>query len=214
VVETVEFKCSHCKVSGHGAVSRDCPAFVEEQKRRKARDPTAGYRYIPTHDPRTWATSRGQVPGYSEGQTNGNWRPPAAGYRGPIGDESGQRGARPTDAGWEGWRRNENGARRGGNPWSADRLRQQTLADALHRQADNRTQSQRRSQLGGQGAENTGGGSSRDRPEEGGVTGGTANDELRWDTPPEGLPPLNSLFTTEPATQTQVPAESVGGDNA
>ncbi|KAJ7921817.1 hypothetical protein B0H13DRAFT_1604245, partial [Mycena leptocephala] len=54
VTDSGVFACSNCKVSGHGAVDRACPVFQREQERRKARDPTAGYRYIPTSDPRTW----------------------------------------------------------------------------------------------------------------------------------------------------------------
>ncbi|KAJ7198268.1 hypothetical protein GGX14DRAFT_374253, partial [Mycena pura] len=49
-----DLRCGNCKVNGHGAASRTCPIFVKEQERRRARDPTAGYRYIPTDDPRTW----------------------------------------------------------------------------------------------------------------------------------------------------------------
>ncbi|KAJ7692394.1 hypothetical protein B0H17DRAFT_886857, partial [Mycena rosella] len=49
-----DFRCAICKVSGHGAVSRECPAFHKEQQRRRTRNPTTGYRYIPTDDPRTW----------------------------------------------------------------------------------------------------------------------------------------------------------------
>ncbi|KAJ7214125.1 hypothetical protein C8J57DRAFT_1096557, partial [Mycena rebaudengoi] len=48
------FHCSNCKVNGHGAVDRSCPVFQKEQQRQQARDPTTGYRYVPTADPRTW----------------------------------------------------------------------------------------------------------------------------------------------------------------
>ncbi|KAJ7213555.1 hypothetical protein GGX14DRAFT_360934, partial [Mycena pura] len=34
-----DFSCGNCKVSGHGVVSRECPVFVKEQTRRRARDP-------------------------------------------------------------------------------------------------------------------------------------------------------------------------------
>ncbi|KAJ7645342.1 hypothetical protein B0H17DRAFT_959593 [Mycena rosella] len=51
-----DFCCVICKVSGHGAVSRDCPVFHKKQQHRRARNLTTGYRYIPTDDPRMWAT--------------------------------------------------------------------------------------------------------------------------------------------------------------
>ncbi|KAJ7146969.1 hypothetical protein C8R44DRAFT_593486, partial [Mycena epipterygia] len=54
VTDSGPFRCSNCKVEGHGAVDRQCPVFQREQQRRKARDPTAGYRYFPTADPKTW----------------------------------------------------------------------------------------------------------------------------------------------------------------
>ncbi|KAJ6483773.1 hypothetical protein C8R47DRAFT_981202, partial [Mycena vitilis] len=54
VTDSGTFSCSNCKVSGHGAVDRACPVFCKEQQRLRERDPTAGYRYIPTNDPRTW----------------------------------------------------------------------------------------------------------------------------------------------------------------
>ncbi|KAJ7470792.1 hypothetical protein FB451DRAFT_1037477, partial [Mycena latifolia] len=52
--DTDALKCANCQVSGHGAVDRQCPAFQKEQQRRRAKDPTTGYRYFPTADPRTW----------------------------------------------------------------------------------------------------------------------------------------------------------------
>ncbi|KAJ7090367.1 hypothetical protein B0H15DRAFT_779423, partial [Mycena belliarum] len=47
-------RCGNCKVGGHGAASHDCPFFLKEKEKRRVRDPTSGYRYIPTADPRTW----------------------------------------------------------------------------------------------------------------------------------------------------------------
>ncbi|KAJ7489077.1 hypothetical protein FB451DRAFT_947898, partial [Mycena latifolia] len=49
-----DFHCGNCKVSGHTAASRECPVFARERERWRARDPTAGYRYLPTADLRTW----------------------------------------------------------------------------------------------------------------------------------------------------------------
>ncbi|KAJ7249284.1 hypothetical protein C8J57DRAFT_1079642, partial [Mycena rebaudengoi] len=54
LVDRTRFSCSNCKKDGHGAVDRECPAFLKEQQRKTARDPTVGYRYVPTEDPRTW----------------------------------------------------------------------------------------------------------------------------------------------------------------
>ncbi|KAJ6568291.1 hypothetical protein DFH09DRAFT_810959, partial [Mycena vulgaris] len=54
VNDAAAFRCGNCKATGHGAVSRDCPVFQAEQQCQRARDPTAGYRYFPTQDPRTW----------------------------------------------------------------------------------------------------------------------------------------------------------------
>ncbi|KAK7036074.1 hypothetical protein R3P38DRAFT_3484732, partial [Favolaschia claudopus] len=46
--------CSNCKVSGHGAVDRECPFFKKEVEKKRLRDSSSGYRYIPTMDPKTW----------------------------------------------------------------------------------------------------------------------------------------------------------------
>ncbi|KAJ7649310.1 hypothetical protein B0H17DRAFT_958466, partial [Mycena rosella] len=54
LVTEQDLRCGNCKVSGHSAASRECPVFVKAQERRRVRDPTSGYRYIPTSDPRTW----------------------------------------------------------------------------------------------------------------------------------------------------------------
>ncbi|KAJ6457636.1 hypothetical protein C8R45DRAFT_844136, partial [Mycena sanguinolenta] len=54
VMDSGMFKCSNCKVSGHGAADRSCPFFRNEQQRMRERDPSAGYRYFPTNDPKTW----------------------------------------------------------------------------------------------------------------------------------------------------------------
>ncbi|KAJ7173828.1 hypothetical protein C8R46DRAFT_822052, partial [Mycena filopes] len=54
VTDSGVFSCSNCRVHGHGAVDRACPAFVREQEKRLARDPTIAYRYFPTADPHTW----------------------------------------------------------------------------------------------------------------------------------------------------------------
>ncbi|KAJ6561099.1 hypothetical protein DFH09DRAFT_1247754 [Mycena vulgaris] len=43
--------CGNCKVSGHAAASRECPVFVKEQERRRARDPTAGIPLYPHNGP-------------------------------------------------------------------------------------------------------------------------------------------------------------------
>ncbi|KAJ7778765.1 hypothetical protein DFH07DRAFT_730742, partial [Mycena maculata] len=59
------FKCANCKVGGHGAVDRPCAAFHCEQQKKQAKDPTAGCRYVPTNDPRTWVDggARGDAAG-------------------------------------------------------------------------------------------------------------------------------------------------------
>ncbi|KAJ7083394.1 hypothetical protein B0H15DRAFT_746481, partial [Mycena belliarum] len=49
-----EFSCGNCKVSGHAAASRECPVFLKEVEKKRTRNPTSGYRYLPTADPRTW----------------------------------------------------------------------------------------------------------------------------------------------------------------
>ncbi|KAF8208850.1 hypothetical protein K438DRAFT_1483724, partial [Mycena galopus ATCC 62051] len=54
VTDSGTFRCSNCKVSGHGAADSACPVYQNEQKRRRERDPSAGYRYFPTDDPKTW----------------------------------------------------------------------------------------------------------------------------------------------------------------
>ncbi|KAJ6504261.1 hypothetical protein C8R47DRAFT_954404, partial [Mycena vitilis] len=54
VTDSGTFKCANCDVTGHGAADRNCPYFHEMQQRKRAKNPTAGYRYIPTADPRTW----------------------------------------------------------------------------------------------------------------------------------------------------------------
>ncbi|KAJ6468903.1 hypothetical protein C8R45DRAFT_837733 [Mycena sanguinolenta] len=60
---TVEVrKCANCGVAGQGAVDRDCPFFWKAVQDRRARDPTAGYRYFPTADPKTWAMSTSSSP--------------------------------------------------------------------------------------------------------------------------------------------------------
>ncbi|KAJ7321925.1 hypothetical protein DFH08DRAFT_712487 [Mycena albidolilacea] len=51
--------CSNCKVGGHGAASRTCPFFQSERQKKNEWDPTYGYHYIPTTDPRMWATTAG-----------------------------------------------------------------------------------------------------------------------------------------------------------
>ncbi|KAJ7082807.1 hypothetical protein C8R43DRAFT_909612, partial [Mycena crocata] len=48
------FHCANCDVDGHSAADRKCPVFMRAQARKAASDPTSGYRYIPTADPRTW----------------------------------------------------------------------------------------------------------------------------------------------------------------
>ncbi|KAF8215740.1 hypothetical protein K438DRAFT_1509890, partial [Mycena galopus ATCC 62051] len=47
-------RCANCGVDGHAAVDRACPFFQRAVQERKARDPAAGYRYVPTADPKTW----------------------------------------------------------------------------------------------------------------------------------------------------------------
>ncbi|KAJ7924089.1 hypothetical protein B0H13DRAFT_1602028, partial [Mycena leptocephala] len=54
VTDSGTFKCSNCKVSGHSAADRACPFFWNEQQKKRARDPNAGYCYFPTADPKTW----------------------------------------------------------------------------------------------------------------------------------------------------------------
>ncbi|KAJ6512614.1 hypothetical protein C8R45DRAFT_771032, partial [Mycena sanguinolenta] len=53
-LERDKMKCSNCGVGGHGAVDRNCPFFQGAVRAKRERDPTAGYRYFPTADPKTW----------------------------------------------------------------------------------------------------------------------------------------------------------------
>ncbi|KAJ7173837.1 hypothetical protein C8R46DRAFT_826237, partial [Mycena filopes] len=53
------FGCSNCKVEGHGAADRSCPAFVQALVKLRARDPSSRYVYYPTADPRTWVLEDG-----------------------------------------------------------------------------------------------------------------------------------------------------------
>jgi hypothetical protein len=133
VTDSGTFACSNCKVSGHGAVDRACPVFQREQERRRARDPTAGYRYIPTNDPRTWATAAAVSTA-----GNGDGAVPARGGVGNgrlAGGHFGQGGGAPVDDGWNGRRARATAAAGAtGNQWSADGLHQPTIADAFGRQ--------------------------------------------------------------------------------
>ncbi|KAJ6447846.1 hypothetical protein C8R45DRAFT_764730, partial [Mycena sanguinolenta] len=52
--EKDKMKCSNCGAGGHGAVDRTCPFFQQAVRAKRERDPTAGYRYFPTADPKTW----------------------------------------------------------------------------------------------------------------------------------------------------------------
>jgi hypothetical protein len=128
VTDTGTFRCSNCKVSGHGAVDRSCPFFLKEQGRWKARDVTAGYRYIPTADPKTWVTTAGAaVTATSEGMSGGV----SGGYGRLAGGFSGQGGgAPPVDDGWAGRARRMHEE---GNGWSRDGTYQPTIADAFVR---------------------------------------------------------------------------------
>ncbi|KAJ7444010.1 hypothetical protein FB451DRAFT_1056536 [Mycena latifolia] len=80
---TAAFCCSNCAVDGHRAVSRECPLFQTEQQQRRARDPTAGYRYFPTTDLKTWAATG--MPTQPQERERGGWQ--------EIRDEAGWRGA-------------------------------------------------------------------------------------------------------------------------
>ncbi|KAF8148144.1 hypothetical protein K438DRAFT_1625693 [Mycena galopus ATCC 62051] len=81
VTESGAMKCANCKVDGHGAAERGCPYFQEAQQKRRERDPTAGYRYIPTSDPKTWLTTAvaAQAPPRLMRQENGQGRGRLAG---------------------------------------------------------------------------------------------------------------------------------------
>jgi hypothetical protein len=105
-------RCSNCKVSGHAAVDRTCPFFQKEVQRKRARDPTMGYHYVPTADPKTWATtpaapvaqaSDSQVPEWRTTGGQGRLAGGAAGQGGGVAanDEGrwGFRGGRPPTTG-------------------------------------------------------------------------------------------------------------------
>ncbi|KAJ7174240.1 hypothetical protein C8R43DRAFT_873669 [Mycena crocata] len=46
MLDSGTFRCANCKVDGHSAADRRCPVFQAAQARKRARDPTAGYRYF------------------------------------------------------------------------------------------------------------------------------------------------------------------------
>ncbi|KAF8153542.1 hypothetical protein K438DRAFT_1622942 [Mycena galopus ATCC 62051] len=81
VTESGTMRCANCKMDGHGAAERACPYFQEAQRKRRERDPTSGYRYIPTNDPKTWLTTVGaaQVPSGPMRQENDQGRGRLAG---------------------------------------------------------------------------------------------------------------------------------------
>ncbi|KAF7348329.1 hypothetical protein MSAN_01786700 [Mycena sanguinolenta] len=133
LVTEQDLRCGNCKASGHSAASRGCPAFVKAHERRRVRDPTSGYRYIPTLDPRTWVTSAALTP--REEEAEGEWHRVRAGTGRLAGGRPGQGGGRRSDNGWAGRRRPEYEAR-GLDP--SQTMRQSTLADAFQRQAGTR----------------------------------------------------------------------------
>ncbi|KAF8208957.1 hypothetical protein K438DRAFT_1493073, partial [Mycena galopus ATCC 62051] len=101
VTDSGTMRCANCKVSGHGAAERECPFFQEAQRKRRERDPTSGYRYIPTSDPRTWVTTETMASAPPQpiagGSGQGHGRL-AGGARGQGGSAPG----RERDEGWEG----------------------------------------------------------------------------------------------------------------
>lgn len=54
VQDRAEFRCVNCKVSGHAAIDRHCPVFLQKMKEAHVRYPDYAYRFFPTHDPETW----------------------------------------------------------------------------------------------------------------------------------------------------------------
>ncbi|KAJ3777045.1 hypothetical protein FB446DRAFT_614131, partial [Lentinula raphanica] len=48
------FYCAVCKVKGHIAADRACPALLRRIRERQQRDPTKGFRYFVTEDESTW----------------------------------------------------------------------------------------------------------------------------------------------------------------
>ncbi|KAF7351085.1 hypothetical protein MSAN_01670900 [Mycena sanguinolenta] len=86
LVTEQDLRCGNCKASGHSAASRGCPAFVKAHERRRVRDPTSGYRYIPTLDPRTWVTSAALTP--REEEAEGGVAPSARGHRQTGGEDA------------------------------------------------------------------------------------------------------------------------------
>jgi hypothetical protein len=123
VTDSGPMRCSNCKVGGHGAASRTCPFFQSEQQKRNERDPTYGYRYIPTTDPRTWATTAGAAAAAAATAA------PSVGHGRLAGGQPGQGSGVQADDGWRG--RVQQPRMTAGNGWSADRLYQPTIRDAF-----------------------------------------------------------------------------------
>ena len=46
--------CVNCKEFGHGAVDKDCPAYIEQQDRQDSVTPGNLFKYYPMPDPTTW----------------------------------------------------------------------------------------------------------------------------------------------------------------
>lgn len=58
-VNESEYRCANCKVTGHAAWDRMCPAFIEATKRRQRANDSNSYRFYPiVDDPASWELVR------------------------------------------------------------------------------------------------------------------------------------------------------------
>ncbi|KAJ7743000.1 hypothetical protein DFH07DRAFT_777492 [Mycena maculata] len=127
VTDSSIFKYLNCNMEGHGAVDQHCPVFLKEQQKRRARDPTADYRYFPTKELWTWVAVVAPHPQALSG--GGAWVG-RVGNGHLAGRHPGQGGGGPVDAGWPGSRT------------------QQTIQDAFKHKQDGLSQRQHQAARG------------------------------------------------------------------
>jgi hypothetical protein len=138
ITDTGTFKCSNCKVSGHGAADCLCPFFQNEQQRRRSWDPSSGYRYFPTDDPRTWAASGAES---MDGAVSQGFNSGGRGWL--AGGHAGQGGGAPVDGGWVGARiQRQAPAAANSNQWAQDGRWQPPIGEAFQCQQDGSSQRQ------------------------------------------------------------------------
>lgn len=97
-----EYKCTNCKVMGHGAADRECPYFIAATEKIQAKIPGSEYRYYPTEDSNTWVRTeprsyRDVRMGRTKAPAQG-WQMPTFGQGAVIQEERGRQKHRKNQA--------------------------------------------------------------------------------------------------------------------